>query len=214
MRAAWGADRFSFRGRFYQADDLALAPRPVQRPHPPVRVAANSVETAEWAGRAGHPILVASNVNPLPRLRALVPAYREARREAGHPAGADDVTLLLPLFVGASRARVERDVAPSVRQFGETAAAVVAGWVGRAPAAERPALQEMLERFRQMHYARVNEVTAIFDTPAACVERLHRVREELGVGRVICWFNFGGLVPHDRVLRSMDLFSSRVLPRL
>jgi alkanesulfonate monooxygenase SsuD/methylene tetrahydromethanopterin reductase-like flavin-dependent oxidoreductase (luciferase family) len=56
---AWSEERFSFCGRYFQAADLALAPRPVQRPHPPVRVAANGAETAEWAGRAGLPILVA-----------------------------------------------------------------------------------------------------------------------------------------------------------
>jgi alkanesulfonate monooxygenase SsuD/methylene tetrahydromethanopterin reductase-like flavin-dependent oxidoreductase (luciferase family) len=214
VRRAWTADRFSFVGRFYQADDLALAPRPVQRPHPPVRVAANSVETAEWAGRAGYPILVASNVNPLPRLRSLVPAYRRARVEAGHPPAADDVTLLMPVFVGHTRSAVERDVAPSVRQFAETAASVAEGWVARAPEADRPTLAPLLARMREMTYASVNEVTGIFDTPAACVERLLRVREEFGAGRVICWFNFGGLVPHERVLRSMERFSSRVLPHL
>lgn len=80
-----------------------------------MRVAANSAETAEWAGRAGLPILVASNVNPFPRLRELIPAYRRTRAEAGHAAAGDDVTLLMPLFVGESRRRVERDVAPSVR---------------------------------------------------------------------------------------------------
>ncbi len=61
-------------------------------------------------------------------------------------------------------------------------------------------------------YASVDAVTGIFDTPAACVERLLRVREEFAPGRVICWFNFGGLVPHDRVLRSMELFAERVMP--
>jgi len=58
----------------------------------------------------------------------------------------------------------------------------------------------------------VNAVSAIFDTPAACVERLHQVREELNPGRVICWFNFGGLIPHDRVMASMALFSRAVMP--
>jgi natural product biosynthesis luciferase-like monooxygenase protein len=214
IRAAWTQERFSFRGRFFEADDLALAPRPVQRPHPPVRVAVNSAETAAWAGGAGHPIFLASNVNPLPRLRELIPAYRDARAAAGHAATDDDVTLLMPLYVGESRRRIEDDVAPSVRQFACTTAAVAESWVARAPEAERAKLQPLLAQMRGMTYASVNEVTGIFDTPDACVERLRRVREELGVGRVICWFNFGGLVPHERVLRSMELFSSRVLPNV
>jgi hypothetical protein len=39
----------------------------------------------------------------------------------------------------------------------------------------------------------MNDVMSIFDTPAACVERLKQVQEEFNPGRVICWFNFGGL---------------------
>ena len=216
IRHAWTAERFSFRGKFFQADDLALAPRPVQQPHPPMRVAANSVETVEWAGRAGYPVFFASNVNPLPKLRELVPLYRAARAEAGHPASVDgdDLTLLMPLYVGEDRRRIEQDVAPSVRQIAETAAAAFASLVGKAPEAERPKLQAIVEQLCGMTYQSVNAVTGIFDTPSACVERLHQVREEFNPGRVICWFNFGGLIPHADVMRSMELFSDKVLPHV
>ena len=214
IRRAWTNDRFTFHGRFFQADDLALAPRPIQQPHPPIRVAANSPETAAWAGREGYPVFFASNVNPLPKVRELVPVYRRARAEAGHGAsGGGDLTLLMPVYVGDDRRRVEREVAPSVRQFAETAASVFQGLVARAPEAERPKLQAIVEQLCGMTYHSVNAVTGIFDTPSACVERLHQIREEFNPGRVICWFNFGGVIPHDQVMRSMELFSARVLPQ-
>ena len=215
IRRAWTTERFSFRGRFFHADDLALAPRPIQQPHPPIRVAANSADTATWAGREGYPIFVASNVNPLPKLRELIPLYRRARADAGHATAAgEDLTLLMPIYVGSDRRRVERDVAPSVRQFAETAASVAATWVAKSPESERPKLQAILEQICGMTYDSVNAVTGIFDTPSACVERLQQVREELNPGRVICWFNFGGLIPHEQVLRSMELFSAEVMPRM
>jgi len=214
IRHAWTNDRFSFRGRFFQADDLAVAPRPIQQPHPPIRVAANSPETAAWAGREGYPVFFASNVNPLPKLRELVPVYRRARAEAGHEASADDLTLLMPVYVGENRRRVEREVAPSVRQFAETAATVFQGLVAKAPEAERPKLQAIVEQLCGMTYQTVNAVTGIFDTPSACVERLQQIREEFNPGRIICWFNFGDVIPHDLVMRSMELFSARVLPQL
>jgi hypothetical protein len=31
---------------------------------------------------------------------------------------------------------------------------------------------------------------------------------------MICWFNFFGAIPHERVLNSMELFSAKVLPDL
>lgn len=54
----------------------------------------------------------------------------------------------------------------------------------------------------------------IYGTPEACVERLHAIKEAFNPGRVICWFNLGGLVSHEGVVRSMELISSRVLPHL
>jgi hypothetical protein len=120
----------------------------------------------------------------------------------------------MPLYVGDDRRSVERDVAPSVRQFAETAAAVFQGLVPRAPEAERPKLHAIVEQLCGMTYQTVNAVTGIFDSPSACVERLLQIREEFNPGRVICWFNFGGVIPHERVVRSMELFSARVLPHL
>jgi natural product biosynthesis luciferase-like monooxygenase protein len=214
IRQAWTEERFSFRGRFFQADDLALAPRPVQQPHPPIRIAANSPETAEWAGRAGYPIFVAANVNPFPKLRELIPLYRRARKEAGHPEmGGDDVTMLMPLYVGKNRCQIEHDVGPSVAQYAHAVASVSAIALQKCTSeAERLKLQALLDRLRSITYETVNDVMGIFDTPEACVERLQEVQEEYDPGRVICWFNFGGLVPHARVMCSMDLFAAKVLP--
>ncbi len=40
LRRAWTQERFSFVGRRYQFDDVAVYPRPVQSPHPPIWLAA------------------------------------------------------------------------------------------------------------------------------------------------------------------------------
>jgi alkanesulfonate monooxygenase SsuD/methylene tetrahydromethanopterin reductase-like flavin-dependent oxidoreductase (luciferase family) len=216
IRQAFTQERFSFQGRFFQADDISLAPRPLQQPHPPIRIAANSTETAEWAGRSGYPIIVASNINPFPKLHELVAIHRTARREARHDAtGGDDLTILMPLYVGENRSQIGRDVAPSVQHYAHLAASLVAPALAKSGSeAEQQKLQALLEQLSRLTYETVNDVSAIFDTPEACVERLQQVQEEFNPGRVICWFNFGGLVAHERVLRSMELFSARVLPRV
>src|SRR5205823_301296 len=50
---AWTNEGFSHDGRFWQYEDVALYPRPVQRPHPPLWVAGHSPESFGWAGRHG-----------------------------------------------------------------------------------------------------------------------------------------------------------------
>ena len=83
---------------------------------------------------------------------------------------------------------------------------------GSALGAQSSRIKEVFERARRMNYEKVSEVMAIFDTPDACVERLKRLEEEFDMGRFVCWFNPGGMVPHAQVMRSMELFAAKVMP--
>jgi hypothetical protein len=169
-------------------------------------------------GRLGYPIFVSAYINPLPGLSKLIPFYREARRSAGHPdRGGEDITMLLPLHVGEDRAQIRQEVEPGVTSFlrviERERLAVLNGQRGHTYSeAERKRCQDIVEVIRSCTYERVCEAMAVFDTPDACVRRLRWIQQELNVGRVICFFNMGGMIPHDRVLRSMELFAAKVMP--
>jgi natural product biosynthesis luciferase-like monooxygenase protein len=209
VRKAWTEERFSYRGRFFNIEELSVVPKPVQQPHPPIRVAANSPETFELTGRMGLPIFAAAQVNPFDRIKEYLPIYRRAREAAGHPdRGGEDVTVLIPTYVAESRAQVRQDMEPSIMLWLRIGAARYESRL-EAPIQAPP---ERLERLRRMTYEQACQVMAIFDTPEACVERLHQLHEDFNMGRVIVWFNPGGLVAHDRVMRSMELFAARVMP--
>jgi alkanesulfonate monooxygenase SsuD/methylene tetrahydromethanopterin reductase-like flavin-dependent oxidoreductase (luciferase family) len=140
-----------------------------------------------------------------------VELYRSARRAAGHPdCEGEDVTLALPLHVGDSPREVRNVMESSIRHYLETVASI---YETSAAGTEPPdSLRNRLERLRGVSYEQACELMAIFDTPDVCVERLQELREELKIGRVICWFNIGGAVPHPKVMRSMELFAARVMP--
>jgi alkanesulfonate monooxygenase SsuD/methylene tetrahydromethanopterin reductase-like flavin-dependent oxidoreductase (luciferase family) len=204
---AWTHERVSHQGRFFQFENIAVVPKPVQRPYPPILAAANSAETFELMGRMGYPIVVATPINPFPRLKELVPRYRAARKAAGHPDnGAADVTLALPLYVGENRAEIRQVMEPSIGHYLQTVAEIYA--------AQATPASSIRDHFKRTTYEQACEGMAIFDTPEVCVERLRRLREELNIGRVIGWFNIGGAVPHTQVMRSMELFAARVMPHL
>jgi hypothetical protein len=49
-------------------------------------------------------------------------SYRENRKPAGHPDnGGDDVTVLMPFYVGESAAEIRRDLEPRIRHLLHTA---------------------------------------------------------------------------------------------
>jgi alkanesulfonate monooxygenase SsuD/methylene tetrahydromethanopterin reductase-like flavin-dependent oxidoreductase (luciferase family) len=210
IRQAWTQERVSYRGRFFEIGEVAVVPKPVQRPYPPIRVAANSPDTFELMGQLGLPIFVASQVNPFPRIREYLPLYRAARVAAGHPDNRpEEVTILMPTYVAATREQVRQEIEHSVLRWLQS---VTARYKDRE--AGPPLIRERLERVRQMTYEQACEIMGVFDSPQACIERLQRFREEFNMGRLICWFNQGGLVPHQQVMRSMELFAAKVMPHL
>src|SRR6266481_8326971 len=113
--AAWSSERLTYHGRFFNLEKLRVVPKPVQQPHPPIRVAANSIETFELMGRMGLPIFAAAQVNPFPKIKEYLPIYRDARAAAGHPDhGGEDVTILVPTYVANTRAQVRQEMEPSI----------------------------------------------------------------------------------------------------
>src|SRR6516162_5898036 len=44
-RQAWINDSLTFRGKHFSVENISVIPKPVQKPHPPIRLAANSPDT-------------------------------------------------------------------------------------------------------------------------------------------------------------------------
>jgi alkanesulfonate monooxygenase SsuD/methylene tetrahydromethanopterin reductase-like flavin-dependent oxidoreductase (luciferase family) len=55
---AWNNERLTYRGQFFCFDDVEVLPKPLQRPHPPMWVAAGSAEAFQWAGEKGYSVLM------------------------------------------------------------------------------------------------------------------------------------------------------------
>jgi alkanesulfonate monooxygenase SsuD/methylene tetrahydromethanopterin reductase-like flavin-dependent oxidoreductase (luciferase family) len=179
-----------------------------------MRVAANSEQTANWAGRQGLPIMFATNVNPLPLIPKLLAAYQEGRAQAGHAASTpQDLSLLMPTFVHDDPEHVRALMQPSIEYFVRLAMSVTQAGLERCTTAEeRQPLALLQERVRSLTYEVVESKMGVLGTPDSCIAKLKALRSELGMGRVITWFNFGGLVPHLEAMRSMELFSNQVMP--
>jgi alkanesulfonate monooxygenase SsuD/methylene tetrahydromethanopterin reductase-like flavin-dependent oxidoreductase (luciferase family) len=82
MQRAWSGEPFDFAGRFHSADRLHVRPRPVQRPHPPLYIAANSEDSVRSAARLGLPVLSSFFV-PIEELQRRHRLYRELSRAEG-----------------------------------------------------------------------------------------------------------------------------------
>ena len=104
IRKAWTEPVVSYRGRYHSFENFTLVPRPVQQPHPEIRIAASQHDTYGAIGRLGFPLFSAVRASPLGELAGHARAYREAWEEAGHK-GRARLYLQVPVYVAESRER-------------------------------------------------------------------------------------------------------------
>ena len=84
--AAWGSEKFSFKGKYFRAENDPLVPRPIQTPHPQVRIAANSPDTFPFAAKRGFPIFATPLINPPDKLLEGLKVYRATAAPGRHRA--------------------------------------------------------------------------------------------------------------------------------
>src|SRR5947199_8150636 len=82
MQQCWSGQPCDFAGQFHSAERLHVRPRPVQRPHPPLFIAANSEDSVLSAARLGLPTLSSFFV-PVDELQKRHRVYRETALAAG-----------------------------------------------------------------------------------------------------------------------------------
>ena len=115
MRQAWRGEPVAVEG---SATEVRLSPLPVQRPHPPVWVAAFGPKALAQAGRLGMPY-IASPMEPLARLRENYGRHVEACEAAGVTPPAE-VPIMRTVFVAEDAsllAGVREQLAASVRRI-------------------------------------------------------------------------------------------------
>lgn len=209
---AWTTERLTYDGKYYRVRDLPVHPKPVQKPHPPIRIATNSSDTFPLAGRLGCPMFSSLVVVPLPRFRQDIKVYWQAFEEEGHLRTGEEIALLFPMYVADTEAEAQMVPRESIMHYFEVLGRrMVAGDTDLdAPTGERN--KEMQARLQRLTFEDVCANVAIIGQPEHCIERIQWLREEFQLSQLICWFNPGGLMPHDTVLTSMNRFAAKVMP--
>jgi alkanesulfonate monooxygenase SsuD/methylene tetrahydromethanopterin reductase-like flavin-dependent oxidoreductase (luciferase family) len=210
---AWTQEPFSHTGKYFTFHNLSVLPKPYQKPHPPVRVAATTKETFPQVGRMGHPIFIGLRGFDVSEAARHLHAYRQAWQEAGHP-GNGDVFLRIPIYVAetAERARSEPQDS-TLRSYRRLAEAFgsSAGAAGTTASEERV---ERAERLSAVGYDALLRGRLAYGTPEMVAARLRQLQEMLGLSGVIMEPNVGGYIPSELVFRSVRLFAEEVAPRL
>jgi alkanesulfonate monooxygenase SsuD/methylene tetrahydromethanopterin reductase-like flavin-dependent oxidoreductase (luciferase family) len=204
---AWTETPFSFEGKFFRVHDLSVVPKPVQSPHPPVRIAANSPDTFPIAARRRLPIFATPLINPPDKLKEGLAVYRDRL-----PADArGDAALAFPVHVATSREQARRDCEKGLLNFLREAALRLKP-LGGADIKSFEAWRQVLARMERVKYEDFDREMGVFGDPDYCVRRILDLKKEYGMDEFICYFNQGGLMDHAMVRESMTRFARDVMP--
>jgi alkanesulfonate monooxygenase SsuD/methylene tetrahydromethanopterin reductase-like flavin-dependent oxidoreductase (luciferase family) len=227
---AWTEEVFSYQGRFWSYQDVAMWPRPVQQPHPPIWVPViGSKESIEFAAKHNLPITPG-----LGRHRGLrddiIRFYAKSLAASGHRITPDHLSLGITAYVADSKAQAVKEYGPHILYFNrtlfshgnftETEKQRETGYASAAStdyvrAENQRAAANLREDFRQMTMADLERQaeTMPMGTADEVAKRIIDAAESAGANQVQLALNRGAL-PHELFMAQIERFAREVLPRL
>jgi alkanesulfonate monooxygenase SsuD/methylene tetrahydromethanopterin reductase-like flavin-dependent oxidoreductase (luciferase family) len=213
MRQSWSGVPFDHTGRFHSAEHLHVRPRPVQRPHPPLFIAANSEDSVLSAARLGLPTLSSFFV-PVPELQRRHHLYREASRAAGRSAAEIDALEarswgMRVVHVAPDHAAALRAIEAPFMSYQRRMAVLRSDATGGSVPGSFDRSLLRLRAFRDY----LADGWALFGTPAEVRDGLRQYCDATGYERVLLVMALPGL-DTALALRSMRLFAEGVAPAM
>ena len=212
VRRLWTEERVTFEGKFHHFRDVRSTPRPVQKPHPPIWVAAvMSEDSFVAAGRRGYHLMIVPYAGSVERARGLVRVYRQAWRDAGLPAGAEQIQVSLHCYVAESHREAVGGFRRPFERYVEVFGEALRSWSGHQ-ASQYAGYHKMVESvLSTTPESMLENRTALVGSPEEVVEQIAFVRNVFGEVEPSMQINFGG-IPEREAMRTLELFAGRVMP--
>jgi alkanesulfonate monooxygenase SsuD/methylene tetrahydromethanopterin reductase-like flavin-dependent oxidoreductase (luciferase family) len=191
---AWTEERLSFAGKHFRFDEVEVLPKPAQRPHPPVWLAASSEPALDWAAGRGYSILMDPH-SSAPEIGAKRRHYAEKLAAAGFSETGRDIPIARLVAI-AGNAQKAREVARSGAQW------ILNSYLG---AQHRPVMQGSFTPAGADPLQRYLDEVILWGTPDKVGEDILRLREEIGLDYLLC-----APLSHQ----SFMLLTEQVMPRL
>jgi alkanesulfonate monooxygenase SsuD/methylene tetrahydromethanopterin reductase-like flavin-dependent oxidoreductase (luciferase family) len=211
----WKADGepISAEHEYWSVPDVAVYPRPVQRPHPPIWVASTSLDGYLAAAAQGHHLLGMTMLKGLDDVAEDIAAYKQCLADHGFDPATRRIALMIPWHTAPTRDEAYENAVDAVLWYIRRQVNLVTPpdyydarhatyrVLGQLAAGLPP--EECIETLRAHHMIVLDDV----EGSRKAVQRL----EEAGATDLICQFQVGGLA-NEHVIDSLKLFATDVVP--
>ena len=199
VRRLLSEENVTHEGRFWNLKDVTMTPRPVQKPCPPIWLAAKQEVAVRRAAREAEEWF-ADPVTPLSILKDRVADYKDELGKVGKRFEDFEFPLMREAFVADSTEQAWEDARDGVLhnyreylQWGH-----LQDEEGREVREFDQALETLRKRF-------------IIGSPEDVIRESERYSKELGTSNLVFRMQFPG-TPHDKVMKAIRLIGEEVMP--
>ena len=201
---ALSQDGFDYQGRYYTIPETTIYPKPLQRPHPPIWLAAHTRESFDIAARLGLKAITTNSGRPIGVLEEGWQAFLAARQEYNvrEPI---EFAVQQQLFVAPTDEEAQAQMEHFRYNFRQATnlrngvQQVIKGFARSTAVEGEPALDEFFES------------RTLTGSPATVRAKIARYQEICGMTALNCTFQLGGMAP-ETVTGSMRMFAEEVMP--
>lgn len=212
LMRAWTGETFSYSGKAWAYDEISCRPQPLQKPHPPIYYGANAPESAAMVARRGWNLALSRQ--PIANCAKAIASYRAERAQHADLSGRGDAIMVRDIYVADSDEQAWREAGPEITRFWQLARDNF--WRGDTISMDD--LPKLTDRY--VYYPggltvqRMDEWgTSLIGSPDTVIEKARHMIQTAQPDSLVGMFSFGGL-SHEQVMRSIELFATKVMPAL
>jgi alkanesulfonate monooxygenase SsuD/methylene tetrahydromethanopterin reductase-like flavin-dependent oxidoreductase (luciferase family) len=202
LTTALKTHKVTYSGKFYDIKDIPVYPRPIRPSGPPIFVMVSGNDASMInAAKQGHSFVLGGITNEDTNHK--IELYKKTALESGLSQEYVDNAVarsgkLLFCYVADTTEQAKNEYRKGLEWY-------------MSERDNRPTFG-VISRERNIDYDRfLQSENTLVGSPEKVIEDIERYKKETGLNNIILWMNIGGQ-PQEQVLKSMSLFSEKVMP--
>lgn len=201
IKKLWTEDNVDYQGQAFKLKNVSVDPKPLQKPRPPIWLAANTDAAVERAARMGDGWMIGPH-SAIDELQRQVDLCRNAWSAAGKT-GAPAVPIIRETFVAKTRKEAVEKARPCLEQLYR---AIYVKWKQNEAMSDPGELSWAFDKLARGRF--------ILGSPEECRDQIKEYESRLGVSYMLPRFDWTPGLVQEEILASMRLFGEKVIQRL
>ena len=201
IKRLWTEDHVSFEGEEFRLKDVTIDPKPLQKPRPPIWIAANADNAVIRAAQIGDGWMIGPH-SAIDELERQVGLCRKSWKEAGK-LGSPAVPIIRETFVAKTRREAVEKARPCLEQLYRS---IYIQWRQNEAMSDPGELSWAFDRLARGRF--------ILGSPEECIDQIREYESRLAIDYVLPRFDWTPGLAQEEILSAMRLFGEQVIQKL